>query len=105
MLDNNHCLYPSLRYHNFRDFIEMIKTIQSSLVGGLGISTNLLEGADSSIVAPLLSGELDDGLMSRAKDTGKCLYAYLKPEERIEKINSMVNISNKTAIIFIFYTA
>ncbi|XP_012252778.2 PDZ domain-containing protein 8 isoform X2 [Athalia rosae] len=71
--------------------------IQSSLVGGLGISTNLLEGADPSIVTPLLSGDLDDGLMSRAKDTGKHLYAYLEPQERVEKINSMMG-KLKTAL-------
>ncbi|XP_046604736.1 PDZ domain-containing protein 8 isoform X1 [Neodiprion virginianus] len=70
---------------------------KSSIVGGLGISTNLLEGADPSIVGPLLSGDLDDGLMSRAKDTGKCLYAYLEPEERVEKINSMMG-KLKTAL-------
>ncbi|KAK2579629.1 hypothetical protein KPH14_011558 [Odynerus spinipes] len=63
---------------------------KSSLVGGLGISTELLEGAEPSVAAPLVAGELDDGLMSRAKDTGKYLYKHLNPPERVEKINDMI---------------
>jgi len=60
------------------------------LAGGLGISPDLLEGAEPNVAAPLLAGDLDDGLMSRARDTGKFLYKYLEPQERVEKINTMV---------------
>ncbi|KAG7196646.1 hypothetical protein KM043_015987 [Ampulex compressa] len=70
---------------------------KSSLVGGLGISPDLLEGAEPSVAAPLVTGDLDDGLMSRAKDTGKYLYKSLKPQERVEKINSMMG-KLKTAL-------
>lgn len=62
------------------------------MVGGLGISPDLLEGAEPSVAAPLVAGDLDDGLMSRAKDTGKFLYKHLEPQERVEKINTMVKI-------------
>ncbi|XP_032684766.1 PDZ domain-containing protein 8 isoform X2 [Odontomachus brunneus] len=64
--------------------------VQSSLAGGLGISPDLLEGAEPTVAAPLMAGDLDDGLMSRAKDTGKFLYKYLEPRERVEKINVMM---------------
>ncbi|XP_011698495.1 PREDICTED: PDZ domain-containing protein 8 isoform X2 [Wasmannia auropunctata] len=64
--------------------------VQSSLAGGLGISPDLLEGAEPSVAAPLMAGDLDDGLMSRARDTGKFLYKYLEPQERVEKINIMM---------------
>ncbi|XP_076161315.1 PDZ domain containing 8 isoform X2 [Ptiloglossa arizonensis] len=64
--------------------------VQSSLVGGMGINPDLLEGAEPSVAAPLIAGDLDDGLMSRAKDTGKFLYKYLEPRERVEKINAMM---------------
>lgn len=57
----------------------------------MGINPDLLEGAEPSVAAPLIAGDLDDGLMSRAKDTGKFLYKYLEPRERVEKINAMVN--------------
>nr|XP_050863722.1 PDZ domain-containing protein 8 isoform X2 [Vespula vulgaris] len=70
---------------------------KSSLVGGLGISPELLEGAEPSVAAPLVAGDLDDGLMSRAKDTGKFLYKYLEPSERVEKINDMIG-KLKTAL-------
>ncbi|XP_017880723.1 PDZ domain-containing protein 8 isoform X2 [Ceratina calcarata] len=73
------------------------ENVQNSLVGGLGISSDLLEGAEPSVAAPLLAGELDDGLMSRAKDTGKFLYKHLEPEERVEKINEMIG-KLKTAL-------
>ncbi|XP_076161316.1 PDZ domain containing 8 isoform X3 [Ptiloglossa arizonensis] len=63
---------------------------KSSLVGGMGINPDLLEGAEPSVAAPLIAGDLDDGLMSRAKDTGKFLYKYLEPRERVEKINAMM---------------
>ncbi|XP_024891270.1 PDZ domain-containing protein 8 isoform X1 [Temnothorax curvispinosus] len=63
---------------------------KSSLAGGLGISPDLLEGAEPSVAAPLMAGDLDDGLMSRARDTGKFLYKYLEPQERVEKINTMM---------------
>ncbi|XP_043254326.1 PDZ domain-containing protein 8 isoform X1 [Colletes gigas] len=63
---------------------------KNSLVGGLGISPDLLEGAEPSVAAPLVAGDLDDGLMSRAKDTGKFLYKCLEPRERVEKINAMM---------------
>ncbi|KAL6266295.1 hypothetical protein P5V15_003154 [Pogonomyrmex californicus] len=63
---------------------------KSSLAGGLGISPDLLEGAEPSVAASLMAGDLDDGLMSRARDTGKFLYKYLKPQERVEKINIMM---------------
>ncbi|XP_020297884.1 PDZ domain-containing protein 8 isoform X2 [Pseudomyrmex gracilis] len=65
--------------------------VQSSLAGGLGINPDLLEGAEPSVAAPLLAGDLDDGLMSRARDTGKFLYKNLEPQERVEKINSMMS--------------
>ncbi|XP_070165604.1 PDZ domain-containing protein 8 isoform X2 [Polyergus mexicanus] len=65
--------------------------VQSSLAGGLGISPDLLEGAEPSVAAPLMTGDLDDGLMSRARDTGKFLYKYLEPRERVEKINIMMS--------------
>ncbi|XP_072751935.1 PDZ domain-containing protein 8 isoform X2 [Anoplolepis gracilipes] len=65
--------------------------VQSSLAGGLGISPDLLEGAEPSVAAPLVAGDLDDGLMSRARDTGKFLYKYLEPRERVEKINVMMS--------------
>ncbi|XP_035730309.1 PDZ domain-containing protein 8-like isoform X2 [Vespa mandarinia] len=71
--------------------------VQSSLVGGLGISPELLEGAEPSVAAPLVAGDLDDGLMSRAKDTGKFLYKYFEPLERVEKINDMIG-KLKTAL-------
>ncbi|XP_011863518.1 PREDICTED: PDZ domain-containing protein 8 isoform X2 [Vollenhovia emeryi] len=64
--------------------------VQSSLAGGLGINPDLLEGAEPSVAAPLMAGDLDDGLMSRARDTGKFLYKYLEPQERVEKINAMM---------------
>lgn len=51
-----------------------------------------MEGAEPSVAAPLVAGDLDDGLMSRAKDTGKFLYKHLEPQERVEKINIMVKI-------------
>ncbi|KOC66041.1 PDZ domain-containing protein 8 [Habropoda laboriosa] len=70
---------------------------KNSLVGGLGISPDLLEGAEPSVAAPLVAGDLDDGLMSRAKDTGKFLYKYLEPQERVEKINAMMG-KLKTAL-------
>ncbi|KAL6441233.1 hypothetical protein ACFW04_003482 [Cataglyphis niger] len=63
---------------------------KSSLAGGLGISPDLLEGAEPSVAAPLVAGDLDDGLMSRARDTGKFLYKNLEPQERVEKINKMM---------------
>ncbi|XP_018398881.1 PREDICTED: PDZ domain-containing protein 8 isoform X2 [Cyphomyrmex costatus] len=64
--------------------------VQNSLAGGLGINPDLLEGAEPSVAAPLMAGDLDDGLMSRARDTGKFLYKYLEPQERVEKINTMM---------------
>lgn len=67
------------------------------MVGGLGISPDLLEGAEPSVAAPLVAGDLDDGLMSRAKDTGKFLYKNLEPQERVEKINIMMG-KLKTAL-------
>ncbi|KAG6801976.1 PDZ domain-containing protein 8 isoform X1 [Apis mellifera caucasica] len=70
---------------------------KNSLVGGLGISPDLLEGAEPSVAAPLVAGDLDDGLMSRAKDTGKFLYKNLEPQERVEKINIMMG-KLKTAL-------
>ncbi|CAK9810256.1 PDZ domain-containing protein 8 [Anthophora plagiata] len=70
---------------------------KNSLVGGLGISPDLLEGAEPSVAAPLVAGDLDDGLMSRAKDTGKFLYKCLEPQERVEKINAMMG-KLKTAL-------
>ncbi|KAI4481621.1 hypothetical protein M0804_009142 [Polistes exclamans] len=70
---------------------------KSSLVGGLGISPELLESAEPSVAAPLVAGDLDDGLMSRAKDTGKFLYKFLKPLERVEKMNDMIG-KLKTAL-------
>ncbi|XP_003698665.1 PDZ domain-containing protein 8 isoform X1 [Apis florea] len=70
---------------------------KNSLVGGLGISPDLLEGAEPSVAAPLVAGDLDDGLMSRAKDTGKFLYKHLEPQERVEKINIMMG-KLKTAL-------
>ncbi|XP_071878975.1 PDZ domain containing 8 isoform X1 [Bombus fervidus] len=70
---------------------------KNSLVGGLGISPDLLEGAEPSVAAPLVAGDLDDGLMSRAKDTGKFLYKHLEPVERVEKINVMMG-KLKTAL-------
>ncbi|XP_012277461.1 PDZ domain-containing protein 8 isoform X2 [Orussus abietinus] len=70
---------------------------KSSLVGGLGISSDLLEGAEPSVATPLIAGELDDGLMSRAKDTGKFLYKDLEHQERIDKINEMIG-KLKTAL-------
>ncbi|XP_015121655.1 PDZ domain-containing protein 8 isoform X1 [Diachasma alloeum] len=63
---------------------------KNSLIGGLGISSDLFEGAEPSVASPLISGELDEGLMSRAKETGKFLFKDLQAEERIEKINSMM---------------
>ncbi|KAG5326726.1 PDZD8 protein, partial [Acromyrmex heyeri] len=63
---------------------------KNSLAGGLGINPDLLEGAEPSVAAPLMAGDLDDGLMSRARDTGKFLYKYLEPQERVEKINTMM---------------
>ncbi|XP_033326489.2 PDZ domain containing 8 isoform X2 [Megalopta genalis] len=72
-------------------------TVQNSLVGGLGISPDLLEGAEPSVAAPLVAGDLDDGLMSRAKDTGKFLYKHFEPRERVEKINTMMS-KLKTAL-------
>ncbi|KAI4497129.1 hypothetical protein M0802_007875 [Mischocyttarus mexicanus] len=70
---------------------------KSSLVGGLGINPELLEGAEPSVATPLVAGDLDDGLMSRAKDTGKFLFNYLEPLERVEKINDMIG-KLKTAL-------
>ncbi|XP_043487941.1 PDZ domain-containing protein 8 isoform X1 [Polistes fuscatus] len=70
---------------------------KSSLVGGLGISPELLESAEPSVAAPLVAGDLDDGLMSRAKDTGKFLYKFLEPLERVEKMNDMIG-KLKTAL-------
>ncbi|XP_053987253.1 PDZ domain-containing protein 8 isoform X1 [Hylaeus volcanicus] len=70
---------------------------KNSLVGGLGISPELLEGVEPSVADPLIAGDLDDGLMSRAKDTGKFLYKYLEPRERVEKINVMMG-KLKTAL-------
>ncbi|XP_076285603.1 PDZ domain containing 8 isoform X2 [Lasioglossum baleicum] len=72
-------------------------TVQNSLVGGLGISPDLLEGAEPSVAAPLVAGDLDDGLMSRAKDTGKFLYKHLELRDRVEKINTMMS-KLKTAL-------
>ncbi|XP_076654542.1 PDZ domain containing 8 isoform X2 [Halictus rubicundus] len=72
-------------------------TVQNSLVGGLGISPDLLEGAEPSVAAPLVAGDLDDGLMSRAKDTGKFLYKHLEPRDRVDKINTMMS-KLKTAL-------
>lgn len=69
------------------------------MAGGLGISPDLLEGAEASVAAPLMAGDLDDGLMSRARDTGKFLYKYLEPQERVEKINTMVRETSS------FYTS
>ncbi|XP_008556866.1 PDZ domain-containing protein 8 isoform X1 [Microplitis demolitor] len=63
---------------------------KNSLVGGLGISPDLLEGAEPSVASPLIAGELNDGLMSHAKETGKFLYCDLEQNERIEKINFMM---------------
>ncbi|XP_015605783.1 PDZ domain-containing protein 8 isoform X2 [Cephus cinctus] len=65
--------------------------VQNSLVGGLGITPDLLEGAEPSVAALLVAGDLDDGLMSRARDTGKFLYKSLEPEERMGKINTMMS--------------
>ncbi|XP_033229325.1 PDZ domain-containing protein 8 isoform X2 [Belonocnema kinseyi] len=73
------------------------ETVQNSLVGGLGISPDLLEGAEPSVASTLLAGDLDDGLMSRAKDTGKYLFKNLEPQDRLEKINSMIT-KLKTAL-------
>ncbi|XP_076285557.1 PDZ domain containing 8 isoform X1 [Lasioglossum baleicum] len=70
---------------------------KNSLVGGLGISPDLLEGAEPSVAAPLVAGDLDDGLMSRAKDTGKFLYKHLELRDRVEKINTMMS-KLKTAL-------
>ncbi|XP_034948220.1 PDZ domain-containing protein 8 [Chelonus insularis] len=63
---------------------------KNSLVGGLGISPDLLEGAEPSVATPLIAGELNDGLMSHAKDTGRFLFNNLEPEERVDKINLMM---------------
>ncbi|CAD6241176.1 GSCOCG00009197001-RA-CDS [Cotesia congregata] len=63
---------------------------KSSLVGGLGISPDLLEGAEPSVASPLVAGELNEGLMSHAKETGKFLYRDLEPNDRIDKINFMM---------------
>ena len=71
--------------------------VQSSLVGGLCISPDLLDGAEPSVAAPLVAGDFDDGLMSRAKDTGKFLYKFLEPQERVGKINDMMG-KLKTAL-------
>ena len=56
----------------------------------MGINPELLEGADPCVAAPLIAGELDDDLMTTAKDSGKYLHSNLEPQERIDKINSMV---------------
>lgn len=58
----------------------------------MGISPELLEGAEPSVASSLLAGDLDDGLMSKAKDTGRFLYDYMEPRQRIDKINYMVPI-------------
>ncbi|KAL7287860.1 hypothetical protein TKK_0017927 [Trichogramma kaykai] len=64
---------------------------KSSLIGGsLGINPDLLEGADPSVSAPLIAGNLDDCLMTKAKDSGKSLYKHLEPRQRIDKINDMI---------------
>ncbi|XP_066588005.1 PDZ domain-containing protein 8 isoform X2 [Prorops nasuta] len=73
------------------------ETVQNSLIGGLGISSELLEGAEPSVATPLIAGDLNDGLMSRAKDTGKYLYKCLEPQQRVEKINNMMG-KLKTAL-------
>ncbi|OXU26153.1 hypothetical protein TSAR_007413 [Trichomalopsis sarcophagae] len=71
---------------------------KSSLVGGgLGISPDLLEGAEPSVAAHLIAGDLDDAVMSKAKETGRFLYKNLEPQERIDKINSMMT-KLKTAL-------
>lgn len=57
----------------------------------MGISPELLEGAEPNVASSLIAGDLDDGLMTRAKDTGQYLYKYLEPKDRIDKINSMVS--------------
>ena len=67
------------------------------MVGGLCISPDLLDGAEPSVAAPLVAGDFDDGLMSRAKDTGKFLYKFLEPQERVGKINDMMG-KLKTAL-------
>ena len=56
---------------------------------GLEISPELLEGAEPSVANTLIAGDFDDGLMSRAKETGRLLYKELEPQERFDKINSM----------------
>ncbi|XP_011493840.1 PREDICTED: PDZ domain-containing protein 8 [Ceratosolen solmsi marchali] len=58
--------------------------------GGLGISPDLLEGAESSIVMPLIAGDFDDVLMFKAKETGKLLYKNLEPRKRLDTINTMI---------------
>lgn len=74
--------------------------IQSSLVGGgLGVSPDLLEGAEPSVAAHLIAGDLDDAVMSKAKETGRFLYKNLEPQERIDKINSMVSTYFSTVIM------
>lgn len=76
------------------------------MAGGLGISPDLLEGAEPSVAALLVAGDLDEGLMSRARDTGKFLYKCLEPQERVEKINSMVckiNLFSNFVRLFIIY--
>ncbi|XP_058804776.1 PDZ domain-containing protein 8 isoform X2 [Phymastichus coffea] len=65
-------------------------TSSSAAGGHLAISPELLEGVEQSVASSLLAGDFDDGLMSRAKDTGKLLYKELEPQERIDKINSMI---------------
>lgn len=56
------------------------------------MSPELLEGAEPSVAGPLIAGDLDDGLMSKAKDTGKFLHRTLEPEQRVDKINMMVQL-------------
>ncbi|XP_043476993.1 PDZ domain-containing protein 8 isoform X2 [Leptopilina heterotoma] len=73
------------------------ENVQNSLAGGLGINPELLEGAEPSVASSLIAGDLDDGLMTKAKDTGQYLYKYLEPQERINKINSMIT-KLKTAL-------
>ncbi|XP_051154052.1 PDZ domain-containing protein 8 isoform X4 [Leptopilina boulardi] len=73
------------------------ENVQNSLVGGLGISPELLEGAEPSVASSLIAGDLNDGLMTKAKDTGQYLYKYLEPQDRIDKINSMIT-KLKTAL-------
>lgn len=58
----------------------------------MGINPELLEGAEASIASTLVAGDLDDGLMSRAKETGKFLFRDLEPIDRINKINCMVSL-------------